>query len=209
MALNNLNAIKDYEETNIQYVQYSGPTGTLRNFCKEHIGKIYSIEEAKKLKNDFGQSAFVWVGGYNCRHRWDAVTDSPIFKDKSGGKVFINKNFVETEGKEISIAKLRAKAGINIQLKNKIDNIKSADAFENGIKTEYKRIGEKAVNLQSAVQRSLRAAKEQAGNIVVWIDRYNYDEVKMKKGIKLALDFDINKKIRKFTVIKKDGEEIK
>jgi len=88
-------------------------------------------------------------------------------------------------------------------------SLKSADAFENGVKTEYKRIGEKAINLQSAIQRSLREAKKQAGNIIIYIEKNNYGELKIKKGIKFALDFDVDKKINKFTIIKKDGEEIK
>jgi hypothetical protein len=31
---------------------------------------VWRIEDMDSLQNDFGQSAMVWRGGFNCRHRW-------------------------------------------------------------------------------------------------------------------------------------------
>lgn len=45
---------------------------TTREFCSELLNKnfVWRIEDMDELLNDFGQSAMVWRGGYNCRHRW-------------------------------------------------------------------------------------------------------------------------------------------
>jgi len=45
---------------------------TTRDFCSELLNKnfVWRVEDMDNLVNDFGQSAMVWRGGYNCRHRW-------------------------------------------------------------------------------------------------------------------------------------------
>ena len=45
---------------------------TTRDFCSELLNKnfVWRVEDMDTLLNDFGQSAMVWRGGYNCRHRW-------------------------------------------------------------------------------------------------------------------------------------------
>ncbi len=45
---------------------------TTRDFCSELLNKnfVWRVEDMDDLQNDFGQSAMVWRGGYNCRHRW-------------------------------------------------------------------------------------------------------------------------------------------
>jgi hypothetical protein len=50
-------------------IKYTGPAPE-RSFCQQHIGKIYTIDEADKIINSFGQPALYYRGGYNCRHRW-------------------------------------------------------------------------------------------------------------------------------------------
>jgi len=45
---------------------------TTRDFCSDLLNKnfVWRVEDLDDLVNDFGQSAMVWRGGYNCRHRW-------------------------------------------------------------------------------------------------------------------------------------------
>ena len=45
---------------------------TTRDFCAELLNKnfVWRVEDMDDLRNDFGQSAMVWRGGFNCRHRW-------------------------------------------------------------------------------------------------------------------------------------------
>ena len=45
---------------------------TTRDFCSDLLNKnyVWRVEDMDTLLNDFGQSAMVWRGGYNCRHRW-------------------------------------------------------------------------------------------------------------------------------------------
>ena len=62
------------EETGWTKVKYIGPADAVtRPFCMAHVGKEYTKEEAQAMKNDFGRSAWVEGGGYNCRHSWVAV----------------------------------------------------------------------------------------------------------------------------------------
>jgi hypothetical protein len=48
---------------------------TTRQFCKELCTEdlVWRVEDMLKQKNSFGQSAFVWRGGYNCRHIWAKI----------------------------------------------------------------------------------------------------------------------------------------
>lgn len=98
-ALDRLVRIKNLEETGWEYLEYAGPTGTVRPFCVEHIGRVYHIEEVKKMKNMFGQPALYYQGGYNCRHRWDPVEGRIIEKDEDG-RIFAQKGFKETDGRK-------------------------------------------------------------------------------------------------------------
>lgn len=72
-ALDRLTRVKNLEESGWEYLEYAGPTGTVRPFCVDHIGRVYHIDDVKKMKNMFGQPALYYQGGYNCRHRWDPV----------------------------------------------------------------------------------------------------------------------------------------
>ena len=42
------------------------------------LGRVLSIEEIKQLKNGFGGDAWYNCGGWNCRHRWEAVVEEEI-----------------------------------------------------------------------------------------------------------------------------------
>ena len=48
---------------------------TTRDFCKTLINKnfVWRIEDMESTTNDFGDSALVWRGGFNCRHVWARI----------------------------------------------------------------------------------------------------------------------------------------
>lgn len=48
---------------------------TTREFCADLLNKnyVWRVEDMEETLNDFGQSALVWRGGYNCRHKWAQI----------------------------------------------------------------------------------------------------------------------------------------
>lgn len=48
---------------------------TTRTFCKDLLNKnnVWRVEDMEQTMNDFGQSALVWRGGFNCRHKWAQI----------------------------------------------------------------------------------------------------------------------------------------
>jgi len=48
---------------------------TTRQFCKTLIFEdlVWRVEDMDQTLNQFGQSALVWRGGYNCRHVWAKI----------------------------------------------------------------------------------------------------------------------------------------
>lgn len=69
-------------QLNLEFFRYSGPQDLVtRPFCKRLAGAVLSRDEVDSLDN--GQtgpgSAMLACGGFNCRHRWAAV--SPLFYD--------------------------------------------------------------------------------------------------------------------------------
>lgn len=50
---------------------YVGPLdGVTRPFCRERVGKIYSLAEIRAMDNGQLPDVFITGGGYNCRHQW-------------------------------------------------------------------------------------------------------------------------------------------
>lgn len=74
-ALNNATRFEQFKSAGVKYLKYVGPSGTVRNFCKEHIGGVYTIDEVLNMLNDFKQRAMFYCGGWNCRHRWAVATE--------------------------------------------------------------------------------------------------------------------------------------
>ena len=72
MQLSRYQNIEQMKADGVKYFKYNGPTPQ-RPFCKEWFNKTISLEELEKLQNDFGNPAAVDGGGWNCRHRWDAI----------------------------------------------------------------------------------------------------------------------------------------
>ena len=75
-------SIEDEQEYNVRYKYILKPgistapiIDTTRDFCKELINKnfVWRVEDMEATQNDFGQSAMVWRGGYNCRHVWSRI----------------------------------------------------------------------------------------------------------------------------------------
>lgn len=76
-SLNNIQRFNNFEKGSVKYLRYEGPA-TVRPFCIDHIGKVYSFDEVSKMVNHFGQPAYAYCGGYNCRHRWVPVVGEGI-----------------------------------------------------------------------------------------------------------------------------------
>jgi len=71
---------------------------TTRDFCKTLINRnyVWRVEDMEITQNDFGDSAMVWRGGYNCRHVWARIEytkDATIIN-----KASVNKGKVEIGG---------------------------------------------------------------------------------------------------------------
>ena len=56
-------------------VQYVGgvPISTSRQFAFNNYMQVFTIKEAKTLRNDMGDSAWINGCGFNCRHSWIVV----------------------------------------------------------------------------------------------------------------------------------------
>jgi hypothetical protein len=77
---------------------------TTRDFCKNLVNKnyVWRSEDIESLRNDFGQSAQVWRGGYNCRHEW-----FKMYYKATGtivNKASIQKNKVTVGGFDIELS---------------------------------------------------------------------------------------------------------
>ena len=76
-------SIEDEKEYRVRYKYILNPriTGqsavipTTRQFCSTLINQnfVWRVEDMEATQNDFGQSAMVWRGGYNCRHVWSRI----------------------------------------------------------------------------------------------------------------------------------------
>ena len=106
------------------------------------------------------------------------------------------------------LKQLGENATIILNNKTEEKGIKSADAFENGIRTEYERITEKSTNIETSIKNHLRSGKEQAGRIVVWIDR-KYELSIIKKSYDNAKYYDSKNKIKEVIFLDKSGKGIK
>lgn len=64
------------QEAGIEKFEYTGPLDKVtRPFCREHVGKVYTIEKLKTLDNGQGLPVETYLGGYNCRHRLSPVRE--------------------------------------------------------------------------------------------------------------------------------------
>jgi hypothetical protein len=98
-------SIEDEKEYNVRYkymlnprISQSAIIPTTRSFCRDLINKnfVWRIEDMDRTQNDFGDSAMVWRGGYNCRHVWARIEykkDATIIN-----KASVNKGKVDVGG---------------------------------------------------------------------------------------------------------------
>jgi len=91
----------DYYRVRFKYdlspnISQSAIIPTTRNFCKTLIqqNRVWRNEDIEAITNDFGDSARMWRGGFNCRHKWfqilykrtgDIINKSSVNKDKITG----------------------------------------------------------------------------------------------------------------------------
>lgn len=73
-----LGAVMENVESGVRKFRYEGPAGGARSWCQKMLGKVLDIDEIRELKNDFGQSALYFCGGWNCRHRWVPVIEKSM-----------------------------------------------------------------------------------------------------------------------------------
>jgi FMN-dependent NADH-azoreductase len=66
------------ERYGLNKFMYSGPLDSkTREFCRRLLqsGEFYTKDEIKTMDNGQTQDVFTTCGGYNCRHKWVAVSD--------------------------------------------------------------------------------------------------------------------------------------
>lgn len=67
------------QQGGVQKFKYDGVLHTnTRPFCREHLGKQYTLEQIRKMDNGQGIPVETGCGGYNCTHFWTpVVTEVP------------------------------------------------------------------------------------------------------------------------------------
>ena len=63
-----------FDEDEIVYLYEGSLDDVTRDFCRERVGKFYTMEEIKNMDNEQGLDPFIYGGGYNCRHEWIPMT---------------------------------------------------------------------------------------------------------------------------------------
>lgn len=67
---------------------YVGPLDEkTREFCLEHIGKVYTRAEIDDLDNGQLNDVFLTGGGYQCRHMWHEIAKSSELQDLGNQRV--------------------------------------------------------------------------------------------------------------------------
>lgn len=175
-ALNNLKRFKDFAATEREdlYLRYEGPEPQ-RNFCSIHYNKIYKLKDVEEMTNDFGQPAFTYCGGYNCRHRW-----VPVFgKMEESNKLFIHESwqnkldnaskrekeiFLTEKDTAIQLSKLGYKTELNYELRKMYD--KDTDIIVEG---KYTQLKHPEKSKHRSIVNSLNS--QQADNIIIVLQK--------------------------------------
>ena len=99
-------SVEDEKEYNVRYKYILNPRiggqsaviPTTRDFCKTLIAqnRVWRVEDMENTRNEFGDSAMVWRGGYNCRHVWSRI----LYKKDATivNKASVNKGKVDVGG---------------------------------------------------------------------------------------------------------------
>jgi len=90
------------DNAGFERVMYVGPIDKVtRPFCLKHVGEVMTKEEAIKLKNDAKESAYIYGGGWNCRHQWIGIPNTLDTTDiEQASKANVEK--VEQEKKNVN-----------------------------------------------------------------------------------------------------------
>jgi hypothetical protein len=64
---------------------YMGPLDRkTRPFCYERVGKVFTLDEIDTMDNGQLPNTFLTAGGYNCRHRFIAISKFSELRDLVG-----------------------------------------------------------------------------------------------------------------------------
>lgn len=160
-----------------EYFRYSGPSSD-RDFCSIHINKIYHISEILKLDNKQGLLVLIYMGGWNCRHRWERVAVKKIqnvYIDNQWQAKF-EKHLNSNENKEVEklniekdVAVKMAALNYNIELNPAYQNNKKGqvDIIINGKQAEIKSTKSKAGTIENAIKSKDGMSNRQSDFYVV------------------------------------------
>lgn len=73
-ALDVASNIEAARRAGYEFFRYVGPAAGLRDFCAQHLGRVYHISEIEVMDNGQKLSVLYYRGGYNCRHDWNVVS---------------------------------------------------------------------------------------------------------------------------------------
>lgn len=73
-AFDRADQLRQAQEGGVQKFRYVGPAGE-RPFCRAHLGRVYTLEEIRRLRNGQQLPVEYYCGGWNCRHRWVPVEE--------------------------------------------------------------------------------------------------------------------------------------
>jgi hypothetical protein len=194
-ALDNTARVAQFKAADVAYLRYSGPAGTKRPFCMEHIGKVYTVTTVEGMLNGFGQKALIYCGGWGCRHRWGAVNQGSVTIE-DGRK---------SKQHEIDTANALSNAGYDVVLKKESteEGVKSFEGYVNDKKAEFKSLTNATSNEQNRAKLDYQEAVKQGGEhfvLQVTKEEANLDEI--NTGLLKALKWDISRKITTITIIR-------
>jgi len=173
-----------------------GAVAGARPFCRERVGKVYSIDEIRGMSNGQGLAVEYFCGGWNCRHRWVAVA-SGVVKIEEGAKL----NRDEREAFEVV-----ANYGYNVSIRKPLGRRNEGgtyDAMINGWKAELKTITEEMadVNVSEAVRNKIREAIKQGAEWILLYDKKGANQDDIEHGI-LKFKQRSTKTFNKVSIIK-------
>ena len=76
MGFQRLVAIEKAKQLGLTKLLYVGPLDKVaRPFCRERVGRVFTLAEVRAMDNGQGLPVPVYCGGWNCRHHWRPVSD--------------------------------------------------------------------------------------------------------------------------------------
>lgn len=182
-----------------EYFRYSGPSSD-RDFCSIHINKIYHISEILKLDNKQGLLVLIYMGGWNCRHRWERVYGTMaknIYIEKTWSEQYKKANDKDkaTMKKEFGNGRLLKEIDSNSAVRfttEKAGNSGQVDAMVNNRKAEFKN---PVSTKEDILRETLKKAKGQADDVYIFIENEKQStEIQIKRAQKW-LYYHRNKKV--------------